>query len=78
MPVFRRFGRPGLLDKVSPEAVVSGTETMTARAVDHGPVPDLAGSTLPEQLASLTQLNAAGSISDEEFAQAKKLLLNGG
>ena len=76
MPVFRRFGRPGLLGTVTPDAVVSGTENMTARAVDHH-VTGSGPATISEQLASLTQLNAAGSISDEEFARAKTLLLGG-
>jgi hypothetical protein len=76
MPVFRRFGRPGLLGTVTQDAVVSGTENMTARAVDHtagGAGP----ASISEQLDSLTRLNAAGSISDEEFIQAKRLLLGG-
>jgi hypothetical protein len=76
MPVFRRFGRPGLLGTVTPDAVVSGTENMTARAVDHSGSGS-ASSSISEQLASLTKLNAAGSISDEEFAKAKNLLLGG-
>ena len=36
MPVFRRFGRPGLLGAVATTAVVAGTATMTARAVNNG------------------------------------------
>ena len=36
MPVFRRFGRPGLLGTVARTAVVAGTATMTARAVNRG------------------------------------------
>ena len=36
MPVFRRFGRPGLLDSVARTAVVTGTAAMTARAVNRG------------------------------------------
>jgi hypothetical protein len=36
MPLFRRFGRPGLLGAVATTAVVAGTATMTARAVNNG------------------------------------------
>jgi len=36
MPLFRRFGRPGLLGAVARTAVVAGTATMTARAVSRG------------------------------------------
>ena len=36
MPLFRRFGRPGLLGAVAATAVVAGTATMTARAVNNG------------------------------------------
>lgn len=36
MPLFRRFGRPGLLGTVARTAVVAGTATMTARAVNRG------------------------------------------
>jgi hypothetical protein len=36
MPLFRRFGRPGLLGAVARTAVVAGTATMTARAINGG------------------------------------------
>ena len=36
MPLFRRFGRPGLLGAVARTAVVAGTATMTAKAVSRG------------------------------------------
>lgn len=36
MPLFRRFGRPGLLGTVARTAVVAGTATMTARAIGRG------------------------------------------
>ncbi len=36
MPLFRRFGRPSLLGAVATTAVVAGTATMTARAVNNG------------------------------------------
>jgi len=36
MPLFRRFGRPGLLGAVARTAVVAGTATMTARAINRG------------------------------------------
>lgn len=36
MPLFRRFGRPGLLGAVARTAVVAGTSTMIARAVGRG------------------------------------------
>jgi len=35
-PLFRRFGRPGLLGTVGRTAVIAGTATMTARAVNRG------------------------------------------
>jgi hypothetical protein len=35
-PLFRRFGRPGLLGTVARTAVVAGTATMTARAINNG------------------------------------------
>jgi hypothetical protein len=34
MPLFRRFGRPGLLGAVAATAVVAGTATMTSRAIN--------------------------------------------
>ncbi|GAB2448517.1 hypothetical protein HD599_001797 [Conyzicola lurida] len=36
MPLFRRFGRPGLLDTVIPTDVIGGTATMTAQALSRG------------------------------------------
>ncbi|WP_188509687.1 hypothetical protein [Conyzicola nivalis] len=36
MPLFRRFGRPGLLTDVTRAAVVGGTAPMIARAVERG------------------------------------------
>jgi hypothetical protein len=35
-PLFRRFGRPGLLGAVARTAVVAGTATVTARAINRG------------------------------------------
>lgn len=91
MPLFRRFGRPGLLGSVSPSAVVAGTATMTARAVNRGSNPagrgvppkgqrtGLATTTesVPSQLGALSSLHISGAISDDEFAQAKKRVLGG-
>lgn len=35
MPLFRRFGRPGLLGAVTRTAVVAGTAAMTDRAINR-------------------------------------------
>jgi hypothetical protein len=91
MPLFRRFGRPGLLGSVSRCAVVAGTATMTARAVNptsqhdgrgapariHGSGTAAATESVPSQLGALSSLHIAGAISDDEFAQAKKKVLGG-
>ena len=36
MPLFRRFGRPGLLGALAGTALVAGTATMTSRAINNG------------------------------------------
>jgi hypothetical protein len=91
MPLFRRFGRPGLLESVPRSAVVAGTATMTARAVNRSPQlasrgvaakTDGAGTGATEesvtsQLVTLSSLHTSGAISDDEFAQAKKKVLGG-
>ena len=91
MPLFRRFGRPGLLGSVSPSAVVAGTATMTARAVkpgsqqggrdvpprNRGAGPVAAPESVPSQLGALSSLHISGAINDDEFAQAKKKVLGG-
>jgi hypothetical protein len=91
MPLFRRFGRPGLLGSVSRCAVVGGTATMTARAVNPGSQHDgrtlaptiygagsaAATESVPSQLGALSSLHIAGVISDDEFAQAKRKVLGG-
>jgi hypothetical protein len=93
MPIFRRFGRPGLLGAVTRSAVIAGTATVIARAVSGastrtvppptGPTPVVtvpagAAPSLTQQLSWLSDLHAAGDISDAEFAQAKTQLLAGG
>ena len=94
-PLFRRFGRPGLLGTVGRTAVIAGTATMTARAVNRGMArrdetreeaalyeqaqaapPPPAAQGLAAQLQSISQLHASGAISDEEFASAKRKLLD--
>lgn len=89
MPLFRRFDRPGLLDSVAPSAIVGGTETMRARAVDRGATtpsgvdvvkrekktaPPGAGPVSP-QLGMLSSLHDSGAISDVEFVKATKRVL---
>ncbi|HEY2642112.1 MAG TPA: SHOCT domain-containing protein [Galbitalea sp.] len=93
MPIFRRFGRPGLLGAITRSAVIAGTAAVTARAVSGAstrlvapptaPTPALTGPSvaapsLTQQLSWLSDLHAAGDISDAEFAQAKTQLLAGG
>jgi hypothetical protein len=68
MPLFRRFGRPGLLGTVERTAVIAGTATVTARAIGQD-------ASLIEQLKSLSDLKTSGAISEDEFAKAKRLLL---
>lgn len=85
MPVFRRFGRPGLLGGVARTAVVAGTPTMTARAIHHGARAYESGQTVPattpaaesitSQLATLSELKTSGAINDAEFAKAKQQVL---
>ena len=91
MPLFRRFGRPGLLGSVSRSAVVAGTETMTALAVNPGSprgggdvAPRIRGAetiatpeSVPSQLGALSSLHLSGAISDDEFTRAKKKVLGG-
>jgi len=89
MPLFRRFGRPGLLGSVTRCSVVAGNATMTDRTVHPGSieagsdVPSLgAGRTsppesVPSQLGALSVLHVSGAISDDEFARAKKRVLDG-
>lgn len=36
MPIFRRFGRPGLLGAVAQTAIIAGTATMIARVITNG------------------------------------------
>jgi hypothetical protein len=88
MPIFRRFGRPGLLGAVAATAVVAGTATMTSRAINNSmnrraatvqeaaPAPPVE-PTLTDQLQTLSQLHASGQIDDDEFAAAKSHLLAG-
>ena len=88
MPLFRRFDRPGLLGSVAPGAIVAGTVSMKARAVDRGraavdgtdspgPATTTLGGAAPvsPQLGMLTSLHDSGAISDVEFVKATKRVL---
>lgn len=79
MPLFRRFGRPGLLDAVAPTAVVAGTAAMTARALGRAPDgrPPAAPGSVTAQLATLSALRDADAITEAEFALAKRRVLEG-
>jgi putative oligomerization/nucleic acid binding protein len=104
----RRRGRPGLLGTVGRTAVVAGTATATANAVNRhaqnkaaekeqaaanevqeaapppvpvAPAPALApaaaaGDDLVSKLTELAKLRDSGVLSQEEFEQAKALVLN--
>jgi hypothetical protein len=106
----RRRGRPGLLGTVGRTAVVAGTATATANAVNRhaqnkaaeeeqaaaneaqqatpppppppapvapaaAPAP-AAGDDLVSKLTELAKLRDSGVLSQEEFEQAKALVLN--
>ena len=105
----RRRGRPGLLGTVGPTAVVAGTATATANAVNRhaqnnaaekeqaaaneaqqaappppppapvapaaAPAP-AAGDDLVSKITELAELRDSGVLSQEEFEQAKALVLN--
>ena len=102
----RRRGRPGLLGTVGRTAVVAGTATATANAVNRhaqnkaaeeeqaaaneaqqaapppapvapAPAPAPAGGDdLVSKLTELAKLRDSGVLSQEEFEQAKALVLN--
>ena len=98
----RRRGRPGLLGTVGRTAVVAGTATATANAVNRHaqnkaaekeqaaapppPPPPPApvapasapapGDDLVSKLTELANLRDSGVLSEEEFEQAKALVLN--
>jgi len=64
--IFRKIGSwLGLVDKSALEPALASGPTETA------------SSTIAEQLGSLQQLHEAGTLSDAEFDQAKKKLLDG-
>jgi len=102
----RRRGRPGLLGTVGRTAVVAGTATATANAVNRhaqnkaaekeqaaappapaappppapvapasAPAP-APGDDLVSKLTELAKLRDSGVLSQEEFEQAKALVLN--
>ncbi|WP_280276371.1 SHOCT domain-containing protein [Nocardia wallacei] len=91
--VFRagRVGRPGLLGAVARTAVVTGTASATAnavnrraqqRAAEQQPYPQQQAPDVPPpdddlvgKLQRLGELHASGALSDEEFAAAKAQLL---
>ncbi|WP_411698467.1 SHOCT domain-containing protein [Conyzicola sp.] len=83
MPLFRRFGRPGLLGELTSVGVVAGTASMIAVAVGRDPedravpeqVPPVHDESIPSQLATLSSLYRSGAISDEEFTRAKNRVL---
>jgi Short C-terminal domain len=106
----RRRGRPGLLGTVGRTAVVAGTATATANAVNRhaqnkaaekdqaaaneaqqaaappppapvapapAPAPaNAAGDDVVSKLTELAKLRDSGVLSQEEFEQAKALVLN--
>jgi hypothetical protein len=83
MPLFRRYGRPGLLDVVGPSAIVTGTPAMVSRALDRSLVLGLSSTpgtdatwSLASQLRTLSELRAAGHISADEFSIAKGRLFD--
>jgi len=65
MAIFRKIGSwLGLVDKPTLEPALASGPTATAN------------STIADQISSLQQLHDAGTLSDAEFEQAKKRLLN--
>jgi hypothetical protein len=83
MPLFRRYGRPGLLDVVASSAIVSGNPATISRARDRDLIPGLAPPagadpnwSLASQLRTLSELRSAGHISADEFAIAKARLFD--
>ncbi|MFC9894553.1 SHOCT domain-containing protein [Nocardia sp. NPDC127579] len=84
-----RFGRPGLLGAVARTAVITGTASATANAVNRrsqrraaeeqayaAPAPAAdSGDDLVSRLDKLGRLHASGALSDAEFAAAKAQLL---
>lgn len=73
MPLFRRFGRPGLLGSVTRTEIVAGTPAMTARVVGRSLArPDWTAFT--KDLHILDDMHSAGHITDDEFNTAKARL----
>lgn len=98
--LMRRVGRPGLLGLAARTAVVAGTASVTAGAINRrqqqrtqqqqdaqayeqsqaqqppapAPQPE-ASSDLLAQISQLSDLHAAGALTDDEFAAAKAKLL---
>ena len=81
MPLFRRYGRPGLLDVVGASAIIAGNPATIARALERTPMPSMASTSdgswsLAGQLRTLGELSAGGLISPEEFTLAKARLFD--
>lgn len=88
MPLFRRFGRPGLIGLAARTAVVAGTATAVTGAIyghrqrqaaqaaapDTQPIPTQGVDTTAE-LQRLAALHSAGDLTDAEFQAAKSRLL---
>lgn len=91
MPLFRRYGRPGLLGAIDGRAVLGGTPQLIARSIaspadsarpDHevssdspSPLTSALSPPLADQLRSLISIHTSGDISDDEFVRAKARLL---
>jgi hypothetical protein len=80
--LFRRFGRPGLLRKLSPESLVICSAAIGSRAARNSDVAGTAedhgeslGRSIPEQLMMLTRIRQLGEISIDEFERAKRRVL---
>jgi hypothetical protein len=75
MPVFRRYGRPGLLEVIGSSAIVSGSPATIARVIDHVS-PGADEQSIATELRMLTALHEAGHLSGKEFTSAKTRLLS--
>jgi hypothetical protein len=61
----RRFGRPGLLGNIGPDAVIAGTAAMTSRVVQHQPERAADQQAAERQESALEPHGAATSRSAE-------------
>ena len=87
----RRFGRPGLLGTVARTAVIAGTATATANALNRRQARNAEQDAeaaayeqqqapapdggLGDQLTKLAQLHQEGTLTEAEFVAAKQRLL---